>query len=82
MTDTVSSAELKVLIDRIERVEEDMDGLKEDRKEIYTEAKDTGFDVKILRKVIRLRKQSRAAREEEQALISTYLEALGEINVP
>jgi uncharacterized protein (UPF0335 family) len=81
MTDTVSSAELKVLIDRIERVEEDMDGLKEDRKEIYTEAKDTGFDVKILRKVIRLRKQSRAAREEEQALISTYLEALGEINV-
>lgn len=81
MTDTVSSAELKVLIDRIERVEEDMDGLKEDRKEIYIEAKDTGFDVKILRKVIRLRKQSRAAREEEQALISTYLEALGEINV-
>jgi uncharacterized protein (UPF0335 family) len=79
MTETVSSGELRAIIDRIERIEEDMDALKTDRKEIYSEAKETGFDNKIIRKIIRLRKQSKAARQEEQALIETYLSALGEI---
>jgi uncharacterized protein (UPF0335 family) len=79
MTETVSSGELRAIINRIERIEEDMDALKTDRKEIYSEAKETGFDNKIIRKIIRLRKQSKAARQEEQALIETYLSALGEI---
>lgn len=78
MTETVSSGELRAIIDRLERIEEDMDAIKTDRKEIYSEAKETGFDTKIIRKIIRLRKQSRAARQEEQALLETYLSAIEE----
>jgi uncharacterized protein (UPF0335 family) len=68
---------LKTIIERIERLEEDKAAIMADMKEVYAEAKGEGFDVKILRKVIRLRKQDKVKREEEEALIDLYLSAIG-----
>ncbi len=70
---------LKSFIERIERLEEDKAGIMGDLKEVFAEAKGEGFDVKILRKVIRLRKQDKAKRQEEEALIDLYLSAIGEV---
>lgn len=69
---------LKSLVDRIERLETDKAALMEDIKGVFDEAKGSGFDVKILRKVVRLRKQDRAKRQEEDAILDLYLSALGE----
>jgi uncharacterized protein (UPF0335 family) len=69
---------LKSLVDRIERLETDKAALLEDIKGVFDEAKGSGFDVKILRKVVRLRKQDRAKRQEEDAILDLYLSALGE----
>lgn len=74
---TNSANQLRSILDRIERVEEEMDGLKEDRKEIYSEAKGNGFDVKILRRIVRIRKQDRAKRMEEESILELYMSALG-----
>jgi len=68
---------LKTIIERIERLEEDKAGIAADLKEVYAEAKGEGFDTKILRKVIRLRKQDKVKRQEEEALIDLYLSAIG-----
>jgi uncharacterized protein (UPF0335 family) len=68
---------LKSFIERIERLEEDKAAVSNDMKEVFLEAKGEGFDVKILRKVIRLRKQDKVKREEEAALIDLYLSAIG-----
>lgn len=68
---------LKTLIERIERLEEDKAAVAADLKEVYSEAKGEGFDTKILRKVIRLRKTDKAKRQEEEALIDLYLSAIG-----
>jgi uncharacterized protein (UPF0335 family) len=68
---------LKTLIERIERLEEDKAAVAADLKEVYLEAKGEGFDTKILRKVIRLRKTDKAKRQEEEALIDLYLSAIG-----
>ena len=68
---------LKTIIERIERLEEDKAAIMADMKEVFAEAKGEGFDVKILRKVIRMRKQDRAKRLEEEALIELYLSAIG-----
>lgn len=68
---------LKTIIERIERLEEDKAVIMADMKEVFAEAKGEGFDVKILRKVIRMRKQDRAKRLEEEALIDLYLAAIG-----
>lgn len=68
---------LKSFIERIERLEEDKAAVSNDLKEVYGEAKGEGFDTKILRKVVRLRKQDRVKREEEEALIDLYLSAIG-----
>lgn len=68
---------LKTIIERIERLEEDKAVIMADMKEEFAEAKGEGFDVKILRKVIRMRKQDRAKRLEEEALIDLYLAAIG-----
>lgn len=68
---------LKSFIERIERLEEDKAAVSNDMKEVFAEAKGEGFDVKILRKVIRLRKQDKVKREEEEALIDLYLSAIG-----
>ena len=68
---------LKTIIERIERLEEDKAAVMTDLKEVYAEAKGNGFDVKILRKIIRIRKQDSAQRQEEEALIDLYLSAIG-----
>jgi uncharacterized protein (UPF0335 family) len=80
MNDTVNVASvdrLRGFVERIERVEEEMDNSKADRKEIYLELKGEGYDAKAIRKVVRLRKQDRATRQEEEALLDTYKSALG-----
>lgn len=68
---------LRDLVARIERLEEEKATLSGDIREVYQEAKSAGFDVKILRKVISLRKKEAAEREEEQSMLEVYLEALG-----
>ncbi len=68
---------LRTIIERVERLEEDKAAVMNDMKEVFAEAKGEGFDVKILRKVIRMRKQDRAKRLEEEALIDLYLAAIG-----
>jgi len=68
---------LKSLIERIERLEEDKAAIAADLKEVFAEAKGEGFDTKIMRKVVRLRKQDKAKRQEEEALVDLYLSAIG-----
>lgn len=72
-----AQTQLKTIIERIERLEEDKAAVAADLKEVYAEAKGNGFDTKILRKVIRLRKQDKAKVQEEEALIDLYLSAIG-----
>ncbi len=76
-THTEAQGRLKSLIERIERLEEDKAAVMGDLKEVYAEAKGEGFDVKILRKVVRLRKQDVAKRQEEEALLDLYISAIG-----
>lgn len=72
-----AQGQLKSLVERIERLEEEKNTIAGDIKEIYAEAKANGFDTKILRKVIGLRRKEVAEREEEDAMIDLYLQALG-----
>ena len=72
-----SAAQLKSIIDRVERLEEEKKGISEDIKEIYAEAKGNGYDPKIIRAIVRLRKLSEGDRAEQDALMDTYLSALG-----
>ena len=76
---TTAQGQLKSILERIERLEEDKAGVMADLKEVYAEAKGNGFDVKIIRKVVRLRRTDRAKRQEAEALIDLYLSAIGEI---
>lgn len=73
----IAQGQLRSIVERIERLEEEKTTIAGDIKEVYAEAKANGFDTKILRKVIRLRKIDRSEREEEEALIDLYLHALG-----
>ncbi len=70
---------LRQLVARIERLEEEKKSIGDDIKESYAEAKATGFDIKVLRQVIRFRKQDRQEREEQEQIKELYLHALGEI---
>ena len=70
---------LRTIIERLERLEEDKQAVMVDMKEVFAEAKGEGYDVKTLRKVIRIRKQDKAKRQEEEAILDLYLSALGEI---
>jgi uncharacterized protein (UPF0335 family) len=72
-----AQGKLKSLIERIERLEEDKAVVANDLKEVYAEAKGEGFDTKIIRKVVRLRKADSAKRSEEEALIELYITAIG-----
>lgn len=76
---TFAHGQLKSLIERIERLEEDKKVISGDIKEVYAEAKANGFDTKIIRKVIALRKKEAAEREEEQSMLEVYMAALGMI---
>lgn len=73
----IAADRLKSFVERIERLEEEKRGLQDDIKEIYAEAKGTGLDTKIIREIIRLRKMDKADRQEREALIELYKEALG-----
>jgi uncharacterized protein (UPF0335 family) len=75
---TSAQGQLKSIVERVERLEEDKATIAADLKEVFAEAKGNGFDTKTLRKVIRWRKQDRAKRQEEEALLDLYLSALGE----
>lgn len=74
-----AQGQLKSIIERIERLEQEKAEIAEQTKEVFAEAKGSGFDVKILRKVVRIRKQDRAKRLEEEAILDLYLSAMGEI---
>lgn len=76
---SAAQGRLRSLIERIERLEEDKAAVMADQKEVFAEAKGEGYDVKILRKVIRIRKQDKAKRQEDDAMLDLYLSALGEI---
>lgn len=70
---------LRTIVERLERLEEDKAAVMGDMKEVFAEAKGEGYDVKILRKVLRIRRQDKAKRQEEDAILDLYLSALGEI---
>ena len=72
----IAGDQLRTIVERIENVEEEIKELTEAKKEIYQEAKGNGFDVKILREVIRVRKQDQKERDEQETLLDTYLEAI------
>jgi uncharacterized protein (UPF0335 family) len=69
--------QIKSIIERIERVEGEIKELSDDRKDIYSEAKSSGFDCKALRTIVRLRKQDANKRQEEETILETYMQALG-----
>ena len=73
----LSTEQLKSIVERIERLEEEKKTIAADIKEVYAEAKGNGFDTKILRKVISLRKKDANEREEEESMMDLYLQALG-----
>lgn len=73
----ISADRLRSIIERVERLEEERKALSGDIKDIYTEAKSAGFDVKVIRQIIRLRKQEPAEVEEQETLLDIYRRALG-----
>ena len=68
---------LRLLIERVERLEEEKKGIADDIRDVYAEAKAVGYDPKIMRQIVRLRKMAPDDRKEQQALIETYATALG-----
>jgi uncharacterized protein (UPF0335 family) len=77
MSDAVAPDLLKSFVERIERLEEEKASISGDVKEVYAEAKAQGFDTKILRKVVAIRKKDAAERREEEEILDLYLQALG-----
>ncbi len=73
----VSAQRLKSFITRIERLEEEKKAMGADIREVYSEAKSSGFDVKIMRKVIALRRMEPNERQEQEALMQVYIDAIG-----
>jgi len=77
MTDNVSAEQLRLFIERIERLEEEKKSFQDDIKDVYSEAKSTGFDTKTMKAIVRLRKMEKHHRDEAEALLDTYKTALG-----
>ena len=73
----VSAEQLRQFIERVERLEEEKRGLQDDIKDTYAEAKSTGFDAKTMRTIVRLRRMEKHHRDEADALLETYRQALG-----
>ncbi|MBO0752240.1 MAG: DUF2312 domain-containing protein [Bradyrhizobiaceae bacterium] len=74
--DDAAGDQLRRIVERVEQIEEEIKELTDARKEIYLEAKDNGFDVKVLREVIKIRKQDQKQREEHETLLDIYLRAI------
>ncbi len=77
----VAGVQLRAVVERIEHVDEEIRELNEAKKEIFQEAKSNGFDVKILREIVRLRKKDQKEREEHESLLEVYLRAIKEVRV-
>jgi uncharacterized protein (UPF0335 family) len=73
----VSDDQLRLFIERIERLEEEKKGVADDVRDVYSEAKSQGYDTKIMRQIVRLRKMSQQDRQEMEAILDTYKAALG-----
>jgi uncharacterized protein (UPF0335 family) len=76
---SIARDQLRAIVERIEKLEEEKTAIAGDIKEVYAEAKANGYDTKVLRQVVRLRKQDSAERQETEALLDLYLHALGMI---
>jgi uncharacterized protein (UPF0335 family) len=76
----VDGARLRAFVERIEKVEEEIRGLNDDKKDIYAEAKGTGYDPKIIKKVVAMRRMDRDKRREEEEILDLYLNALGMVD--
>jgi uncharacterized protein (UPF0335 family) len=77
MSDSIAADQLRLLIERIERLEEEKKQIADDIKDVYSEAKGTGFQTSAIRQLIRMRKQDQAEREEAEAILELYMNALG-----
>lgn len=77
MTDAIAADELRLLIERAERLEDEKKGIGDDIKDVFAEAKSKGYDVKTMRAVMKLRKMEPHHRQEAEALLDTYKAALG-----
>ncbi|MFZ4109909.1 MAG: DUF2312 domain-containing protein [Polymorphobacter sp.] len=80
MNENASAEQLRLFIERIETLEEEKKGIADDIKDVYGEAKGTGFDTKTMKAIVRLRKMEANARAEAEALLDTYKTALGLID--
>jgi uncharacterized protein (UPF0335 family) len=76
---SAAQGRLRTIVERLERLQEDMDAVRADAKEVFAEAKGEGYCTKTLRAVLRIRKMDRAKRQEAEAVLDLYLSALGEI---
>ncbi len=74
---TVSDDQLRLFIERVERLEEEKKGIADDVRDIYSEAKGQGYDTKIMRQIVRLRKMSQQDRQEMETILELYKAALG-----
>ena len=74
---TVAADQLRLFIERIERLEEEKKGISDDVRDVYAEAKANGYDPKIMRMIVRLRKMETHTRQEQDAVLETYRQALG-----
>ena len=76
-TEAVTKDQLRSIVERIERLEEEKKTISDDIRDVYAEAKGNGYDVKALRTIVRLRKQDANERAEQEAILDTYMNALG-----
>ena len=81
-SDSVAQDQIRAFIERIERLEEEKAAIAGDIKEVYAEAKGNGFDTKVLRKIVSIRKQDQSERMEQEALLELYMSALGMAQAP
>ena len=72
--------QLKAFVERVEKLEEEKKAISDDIRDVYAEAKGNGFDIKALRVIVRMRKQDVDERKEHEAILETYLHALGMLN--
>lgn len=76
MTDAINAGMLQSFMERLERLDDDKSAVSADMKEVFAEAKGAGYDTKIMRKVLKLIKQDKAKRQEEQTLVDLYLQSV------
>lgn len=79
---TIAREQLRAFIERIERLEEEKKAIADDIRDVYAEAKGNGYDVKVMRQIVRLRKQEAHERQEQEAILDLYKHALGMISAP